>query len=77
LVRVRNKLRLIRRYALHSVAAGFAFGFLSWLWIGHLETFKLETLFIMWFGWFLSMSLVVPAVLSDEFSSPLTVPAKA
>ena len=67
-----KKTRSIKQYLPHSVAASFAFGFASWLWIGFLETFKVETLFITWFGWFLSMLLVVPAVLSDDFSSSQT-----
>ena len=67
--RATKRLRIMKRYLLHSVAVGFALGFVSWLWIGYLETFKIETLFLAWFGWFLSMLFVVPAVLSDEFSS--------
>ena len=67
--RATKRLRIMKRYLPHSVAAGFALGFVSWLWIGYLETFKIETLFLTWFGWFLSMLFVVPAVSCDEFSS--------
>jgi len=66
---MRKKLRVMKKYLLHSVVAGFVLGLGSSLWIGFLETFKVETLLITWFGWFLSMSIVLPAVLSDEFSS--------
>ena len=68
-VQTKKKLRVMKRYVVHSIMVGFVLGLASTLYIGFLETFKVQTLLITWFGWYFAMSFVLPAILDDEFSS--------
>ena len=75
----RNKLSIMKRYLVHSMVAG-AIGALlctwwtaSWaafynpVWVE--EFFIVRTFSIYWLCWSLAMSVVLPAILCDEFSS--------
>ena len=68
-VKTKKKLRVMKRYVVHSIMVGFVLGLASTLYIGFLENFKVQPLLITWVSWYFAMSFVLPAILDDEFSS--------
>jgi uncharacterized protein (DUF2062 family) len=68
LAKTRKKLQVVKKYLPHSIVVGFALGLANALYIGFLETFKIQTVLVMWLGWFIALSIILPAVLDDEFS---------
>ena len=64
--KARKKLRVMKRYVVRSVGVGIVLSLISVLWIRNV---RVEDILLMGVVWSLTMSVVLPAVLADEFSS--------
>ena len=69
LAQANKKLRVMKRYIVHSILIGFVLGWVSAFWIGLFMGFQFTDVLSMWIGWSLVLSVVLPAMLNDEFSS--------
>ena len=68
--KARKKLRVMKRYVVRSVGVGFVLSLVSALWsVWWIGNVRVEDILLMWVLWSLTMSVVLPAVLDDEFSS--------
>jgi Mg/Co/Ni transporter MgtE len=74
LSQLKKKLHIIKRYLALALLLGFVLGLISVssisLFLG--DVFRISDLLIMWVAWFAVLSVVLPAVLNDEFTSPTT-----
>jgi len=59
----------MKHYLPFSIVAAFVLALISALWLGVLDGyFKVQTLLVWWVLWSISMSVVLPAILDDNFT---------
>ncbi len=68
-LRLIKKMRIMKHFLPISIAVAFVLASISALWLGILDGyFKIETVLIWWALWSGSTVVVVPAILSDDFT---------
>jgi len=74
LPQLKRKLQIMKRYLTLALLLGFVLGFISVSWVSLFlgEVFRISDVLVMWVAWFAVLSVVLPAILNDEFTSPAT-----
>ena len=74
LPQLKRKLQIMKRYLALALLLGFVLGFISVSWVSLFlgEVFRISDVLVMWVAWFAVLSVVLPAILNDEFTSPAT-----